>query len=251
MRRFLSGLAIICALVAPAIAAERVEVRVAAAANLKAVLGEIVTLYKEQADVALVIVSGSTGQLAAQIMNGAPFDVFLAADQARPARLAAAGFAAPGRAPQTYAIGALALFGPSAPRPLSENSLRRSALRRLAIANPKTAPYGAAAQAYLRRIGVWEALQGRVAYAQSVAGAHAAVRSGAAELGLVALSTLKAADTPSEAIWTPPSDAYPEMRQDLLVLERASDNAAAADFAAFMFTPQARDVLSVYGYRFE
>ncbi len=221
-------------------------VRGAAAANLRAPSAEIARAFEAETAARLVVTLGSTGQLYAQIRNGAPHHVVLAADAERPARLAAEGFGAPGATPKTYALGALALIGRDPSRAPDLEAVREATI--IAIPNPKTAPYGAAAVAALEKAGLWTGRRFKVATAQNVAGAYAAVRSGAADLGFVARSAALAG---GDAHWTAPADAHPPIRQDLLLLSAGAEIPAARRFAAFMLSDAARDVLARHGYRFD
>lgn len=225
-------------------------VRVAVAANFKEPIDEIAGLFAKAGHEPVQVSVGSTGQLYAQIANGAPFDVFFAADQARPIKALEQGFAVAGSR-FTYAVGVLTLYSPDPDRIAGPESLEGD-FRTLAIANPVTAPYGAAAKEVLDGLGLWDTLEGRIARAQNIGGAFAAVRSGAAEMGFVALSSVLSPnnDKPGSR-WDPPQSSYSPLAQDAVLLIRAQNNPDAQAFLAFVRGPEAQDVIRQYGYGVE
>lgn len=200
----------------------------------------------------LRIVSGSTGKLYAQILNGAPYAVFLAADAERPARLAAAGLTAEG--PRTYAAGRLALWRADATRTLNgAAALRSGDFRHLAIANPDLAPYGRATLETLAGLGLEESLRNRLVRGENVGQAFAMTASGAAELGFVALSQLCdlgvcARNGGNDQVWIVPDTHHAPIRQDAVLLRRAGGSRAATTFYDFLWSPQARTIISKRGY---
>lgn len=201
----------------------------------------------------VTVISGSTGKLYAQIMNGAPFDVFLAADQERP-RLLDKGGAAVGSTRFTYAIGRLSLWSPDPDRIGADGAavLRDGNFRRLAMANPALAPYGVAARETLEALGVSDRLRDRIVLGENIGQAHAMVATGNAELGFVALSYVLSPrnDTPGSR-WDVPQSLYSPIRQDAVLLRRAADNAAAVAFVAWFSGPRARQVVERFGYGVE
>ena len=217
-------------------------VRVAVAANFRAPLNALAEAFTGTHGHDLLISAGSTGQLHAQIVHGAPFDVFLAADQARPLALIEAGLAEPGSL-RTYAYGRLAAIALD-PGLLSPEGPIFARFRTLSIANPRTAPYGAAALQVLEALGSPDWI--RIAQAQSVAGVNAAVRAGAAEVGFAALSTvLPAGQTP---YWQVPAYLHDPIRQDGVLLNRAADIGAARAFLDWLVGEEAREVIKRHGY---
>lgn len=224
------------------------SVTVAVAANFVTPLEALEVEFEAATPHDLTIVAASTGQLYAQIVNGAPFDVLLAGDVERPRLLAEQGAGDPGSR-FTYAIGRLALWtrAPALREGLSLETLGRDDFRWLAIANPEVAPYGLAAQQTLESLGLWEALQPRLVRGQNIGQAFVMAESGNAELGLVALSQALAHDGPSAYVTVPP-ERYAPVRQDAIVLERARGNAAAAAFVEFLRAPAAKAVIERFGY---
>ncbi|MEM7179180.1 MAG: molybdate ABC transporter substrate-binding protein [Pseudomonadota bacterium] len=237
-------LLIIAALLS-ALPAGAADLRVAVAANFRPVLEELAPLFHDETSHRVLISAGSTGQLAAQIQQGAPFDVLLAADSATPARLVATGDAVP-ETREIYAEGALVLIGAdTADAADADPRTVLQAARRIALANPRTAPYGMAARAYLEQAGLWTQLENRLVLGRNAAGAFAAVASGAADAGLVALSSALAGDV---SYLTLPPDQAPPIRQEAVMLRPGSANPASALFLAFLSSPQARTIIQRFGY---
>ena len=224
--------------------AQGADVLVAVAANFVRPAERIVDDFAEvhAADVALV--AGSTGKLYAQIRNGAPFDVFLAADQRRPALLEDEGLALAGSR-FTYAVGRLALWSGREGVELHADTLRRGDYRKLAIANPELAPYGQAAREVLSRLVSLARAQERLVTAESVGQAFALAATGNADLGLVAAAQAQRAGHGS--LWLVPESLHEPIRQDAVMLARSRDNATAAAFVAFLRT-DARAVIASLGY---
>jgi len=242
LRRLL-GAALTAALMAGAAPAARADAAlVAVAANFRAALEALAPDFEARTGHSLTLVSGATGKLYAQIRNGAPFDVLLAADQERPELLEAQGLAVPGGR-FTYALGRLALWSPTPGAP--ERRLRAGAFRRLAIANPDIAPYGRAAREALARMGLAEEFAPRIVTGQSVGQVFAMVASGAAELGFVALSQTRGA---GGATWEVPPDLHAPVRQDAVLLARAADDAAARAFLAWLRSDRVRERIVALGY---
>ncbi|QDD91201.1 molybdate ABC transporter substrate-binding protein [Pseudomonas oryzihabitans] len=226
------------------------EVQVAVAANFSAPLKAIGDRFAQDTGHHLVIASGATGQLYTQIRNGAPFAVFLAADDSTPAKLEAEGAAVKGSR-FTYAIGSLALWSPKTDYVDDEGAvLGRNAFAHLAIANPKTAPYGLAATQTLAKLGLTDAVKAKLVEGQSITQAYQFVATGNAELGFVALSQIYQDGKLKEgSAWIVPADLYQPIRQDAVLLEPGKDQPAAKALLAYLKGPQAAAVLTAYGYR--
>ena len=226
------------------------EALVAVATNFLEVSNHLGNIFKKETQHRLRFASGATGQLYAQITQGAPFDVLLAADQARPLRLEAEGYAVPGSR-FIYALGRLALWSPEA-RMVGANGaqiLSAGHFRVLAIANPALAPYGVAAYETLRALGLWDKLRGRFAIGQNVGQTFAMVATGNAELGLVALSSVISQRNPYQGSrWDVPETLHMPIRQGAVLLMRAAENQAARDFLTFLKTASAKAMITEYGY---
>lgn len=246
--RAASSLALLAAL--PLLSAAPREVRVAAASDLRFALEELVA-EGAAAGLRPSVVYGSSGSFFAQIANGGPFDLFLSADADYPRQLAARGLA--DGDVFVYGYGKLALWVPrgsqldlAAPR---LGALLDPSVRKVAIANPRHAPYGRAAEAALRSFGAWEAVQGKLVLGENVAQAAQFVESGGADAGLVALS-LALAPRMREAgrfVVVPP-ESYPRLEQGGVVLKGATDPAAARALRDLLLGPRGREVLSRNGF---
>jgi molybdate transport system substrate-binding protein len=231
------------------------EVQVAAAANFTAPLAEIAKAFEQATGHRLLVSAGSSGKLAAQIQNGAPFEVLLAADAERPALLEKDGMAVAGSR-FTYARGRLALWSPDpALVDAAGKVLAGDRFHHLAIANPKLAPYGAAAQQVLTGLGLWETLTPLLVQGEDIGQAYQFVASGAAELGFVALSQVRAAASsgggagqPKGSVWIVPESRYRPIEQQAVLLAKGAANPAARAFLDFLRGKAARAVIERYGY---
>ena len=228
------------------------EAIVAVAANFSEVVERLEADFERDSGHRLTVAVGSTGKLYAQIAHGAPFDVFLAADQARPERLEREGLAVAGSR-FSYAIGRLTLWSPEPDRVGGDGAATlREGFRLLAIAHPDLAPYGAAAQQTLESLGLWTGLEGRTVRGETVGQTYAMVASGNAELGFVALShVLSPRGNRSGSRWDVPAEHHAPIRQDAVLLARAAGNPAARGFLDFLRGAEAKALIESYGYRVE
>lgn len=238
-------LAALLALPAPALAASAL---VAVAANFATATAALQPRFEARTGHELTVALGSTGQLAAQIQRGAPFDAFLAADAARPALLAQSGHALAGTQ-FPYALGRLMLWSPD-PAAFADDAgaawLRTGRWRHLAIANPALAPYGAAATQTLRALALWQPLDGRLVRGNDVGQVYALVVSGAAEAGFIARAQL-AADTPGSR-WLVPARLHQPLAQEAILLRHGQHNPAARAWLDYLRSPPARAVIAGLGY---
>jgi len=248
--RFAARLCVTVAMLAACLPAARAgEATVAVAASFSGVLTELARRFEADSGNHIVRVVGSSGKLASQILNGAPFDIFLSADEARPAAVIARGMAAPGDR-FTYAIGRLVLWSADPGRLAGggEAYLKGPGQGRLSLANPKLAPYGAAAMQTLHALGLAETLKARLVYGENVAQAFAMARSGAAEAGFVAWSEALSPEGAKGSSWLVPDKLYAPLRQDGLLLKHGKDNPAARAFVAFLGSKWARSVIDTHGF---
>ncbi len=235
-------------IVSPSSLAE--TVRVAVASNFADTLRRLAPAFQSESGHQLKISVASTGKLYAQILHGAPFDVFLAADGIRPQELIKRGYAHADTL-TTYARGQLVLWKPTAPNNSTakgEELLRQGKFRRLAIANPKTAPYGVAAVETLRSLGLWKRLNGEIARGENIAQTFHFVNSGAADLGFVAGSQLKRQSVEQGLVWAVPPNLYSPILQQGVVLRKAHNPTAARTFIAFLSTALATRLIIDDGY---
>ncbi len=240
---------LLIAVLAMAAAARADEVGVAVASNFAAAMRVLAPAFERATGHRLVVALGSTGALYAQVRNGAPFDVLLSADDETPARLEREGLAVAGSR-FTYATGRLVLWS-AQPGVVDDQGavLRSAGAQRLALANPKLAPYGAAAVQALSAMGLWEAWRPRVVQGDNIAQAHAFVASGNAALGLVALSQVTAEGRiASGSGWVVPARLHEPIRQDAVLLSRGRDRAAARALMDWLRSDAAAAVIRSHGY---
>lgn len=221
------------------------EVSVAVAANFTKPVEEIGAAFTARTGHVPVFSFGATGALYTQITQGAPFQVFLAADSKTPARAIVDGFGVEGTS-FTYAVGKAVLYSPGLDLTDGEAVLRDGGFTHIAIANPATAPYGAAAVAIIDRLGLTADLSPKLVVGQNISQALQFVDSGNAELGFVALSQV--VDKPQSQVWHVPTDLYEPILQDAVLLQMGADNSAAAAFLEFLMGPEAAAIIARYGY---
>jgi molybdate transport system substrate-binding protein len=228
------------------------EIVVAAAADMNAALPQIVESYTKQTAQTVKFSFGSSGNLATQIRNGAPFDIFFSADEEYPRQLIAEGLADKDTL-YRYAIGRLVLWVPSdSPLDLSKlgmKALLDPAVKKISIANPAHAPYGRAAEAALRHSGVYDQVAAKLVFGENVSQAAQFVESGNAQAGLIALSHALAPTMKDKGrYWIVPPDSYPALNQAAVVLSRSKQKDAARRFLAFLRSPEATSLLTSYGF---
>ncbi|MEJ8840596.1 molybdate ABC transporter substrate-binding protein [Ramlibacter sp. AN1133] len=238
-------------LVAWAGCAAAADVQVAVAANMAAPMRKIAADFARTSGHTAVVALGSTGKFHAQIRSGAPFEVLLAADEATPARLEQEGLAVPGTR-FTYAIGRLALW--SADAALVDTGgriLRQPPHGKLAIADPRLAPYGAAAVQALANLGVLAAWQAQMAQGENIGQAYQFAASGAAPLGFVALAQVMSDGRITRgSAWIVPAPLHAPLRQDAVLLRPGQARPAAIALLAYLKSDAARAILRGYGYEF-
>lgn len=225
------------------------EVQVAVAANFAAPFAKIGERFTAATGHRLKVSSGATGKFYAQIVHGAPFEVLLAADDTTPERLVAEGRGVAGTA-FTYALGRLALWSAQPGLVDAQGAVLGSAtVKHVAIANPKVAPYGAAAMEVIRARGLADALAPKLVTGESIAQAFQFVATGNAEIGFVAWSQLAAPGQPARGSWwRVPAALHGEIRQDAVLLKAGEKNPAARALLAFLRSEPALAVVREYGY---
>lgn len=229
--------------------AHAAEVSVAVASNFTVPMKKIAAAFERDTGHRARLSFASTGRLYAQIRHGAPFDVLLAADDQIPAQLVAQGQAL-ASSRFTYAIGQLVLWSPQPGVVDAEGQvLRRGGFDRLALADPKLAPYGAAAVEALTRLGVWAAWQPKAVYGENIAQTQQFVATQNAPLGFVALSQVFAEGRLTEgSAWVVPTRLYAPIRQDAVLLRRAEHHTAALALLRYLQGPAARALIQGHGY---
>ena len=240
---------LMCLLTIVSGAARAGEVSVAVAANFTAPMQKIATLFEQSSGHKAVLSFGSTGKLYAQIRNGAPFQILLSADDKTPAKLEAEGQSVAGMR-FTYAVGKLALWSSQAGLVDGQGAVLRSGrFARLAMADPKLAPYGAAAVETLTRMGLLAGLTPKIVYGENIAQTYQFVSTGNAELGFVALSQIYSdGKLGSGSAWIVPTDMHAPIRQDAVLLKTGENQAAARELMAFLRSDAALAVIRSFGY---
>lgn len=233
-------------------AAHAEEVLVAVAANFAAPMQKIAAAFEADSIHRVRLSIGSTGGFYTQIRNGAPFDMFLAADDETPARLQAEGFAVRGSR-FTYATGRLALWSArSDVVDANGKVLTAGAFDRIAIANPKVAPYGEAAVETMRALGVYDKLRPKIVEGENIGQTFQFVSTGNALLGFVALSQVQVDGKITKgSAWVVPAKFHTPMRQDAIVLKPGAAHPAAGALADFMRGEKARGIIRAYGYELQ
>lgn len=229
------------------------ELRVAVASNFLLPLKELSREFEKNTAHKVVVISASTGKLYAQIKQGAPFDILLAADSLRPELLEKEGIGVPGSR-FTYAVGRLALWSADTELYLKNDLqvLNQKNFRYLAIANPKTAPYGKAAEQVLRKKGFWDQLQTKLVRGENISQTLQFLVTGNADIGFIALSQLKKNQLKFKGYsWTVPSEWHDPILQQALLLKRAKTNKAAKEFLKFLKSNRVQKILESYGYSFK
>jgi len=221
------------------------EIRVAVASNFREAMEAAAERFEQRLGHEITLISGSTGKHYAQIVNGAPFDAFFAADSARPQRLEAERRIVPGSR-FTYAVGKLVLWSSHEDVvELGGQLLRTDLFRHLAIANPELAPYGAAARQVLQALGLWEQLSDRLVRGENIGQTFQFVVTGNAELGFVARAQLAQPPGFGGSAWEPPQSLYDPIEQQAVLLR---DSPAGRAFMAFVKSEEARALIRAYGY---
>ncbi|MDP2026545.1 molybdate ABC transporter substrate-binding protein [Sulfuriferula sp.] len=225
------------------------EVQVAVAANFTAPMKIIAADFEKATGHKAALSFGATGQFYAQIKNGAPFDILLAADDETPAKLEKENLGVAGSR-FTYAIGKLVLWS-AKPGFVDDKGevLRKGGFEHIALANPKLAPYGAAAVEVMTKLGLMRALEPKFVQGENIAQTYQFVSTGNAELGFVALSQVyEGGKLKSGSGWIVPSAMHSPIRQDAVLLSRAKGNLAAEALLKYLKSDKARAVIKAYGY---
>ena len=214
--------------------------KVAVATNFLTTADTLVEVFKRSTGIEVLLISGSSGQLATQVINGAPYDIFLSADDVYPSKLSSLGFADP-QTQLTYALGQLVLYGAGD----VEQNLKSGNFYKLALANPKVAPYGLAADRVINNLNIRSNVEGRTVYGQNVGQVYGFVKTGNADLAFVALSQVKDIKKP---YWRIPQIFYSPIMQDAILLRPGLTNKAAHDFLNFLSSDEARKIIIKSGY---
>lgn len=242
MRRILLLLGLSSLTAIPALAG---EVSAAVAANFTRPAEELGKAFTAKTGDTVTFSFGATGQLYTQISQAAPFEVFLSADTKRPAQAVTEGLAVDGTA-FTYAVGKVVLYSPSIDVTDGEAVLKADAFQHLSVADPKTAPYGAAGVETLEKLGLIEAVSAKLVTGENISQALQFIDSGNAELGFVALSQV--IDKPATQVWRVPADLYAPILQDAVLTKAGENNPAAKAFLEFLQSDEGKAIIEKYGY---
>lgn len=237
-------------LLAPLLAckADAGEVRAAVAANFTVPVQKIIEQFQADSGHTVKLSFGSTGKFYSQIKNGAPFDVLLAADDTTPRKIAKEGLGDPA-SEFTYAIGKLVLWSKKPGYVDAKGNVLQGRFDKLAIANPKLAPYGLAAQETLEALGLWNGVKDRIVMGESISQTQQFADTGNAEMAFIALSqTIKGGKPIEGSQWIVPQHLYNPIRQDAIVLAKPQDKAAAEAFLKYLKSPKAIAVIKSFGY---
>ena len=229
--------------------ARAAEVTVAVASNFSAPMQKLAQAFEQETGHKALLSFGSTGNLYAQIRNGAPYEVLLAADDATPRKLEAEGLGVAGSR-FTYAIGTLVLWSKQ-PGLVDEKGdvLRSGKFERIAMANPKLAPYGAAAVETLTQMGVLQTVQPKLVQGENISQTYQFVATQNAQLGFVALSQVMVDGRVSQgSAWVVPAHLHSPIRQDAVLLAKGRDAPAAAALMRFLRSERARALIRTFGY---
>lgn len=241
-----------CMLASLAPASSAGEVSIAVAANFSNPMQKIAREFEKTSGHTLKMSFGASGKFYAQLRNGAPFEVFFSADQDKPAELEKDGLVVPGSR-FTYAVGSLVLWS-AKPGLLDKGPevLKSGQFNKLALANPKHAPYGAAAVEVLNNMGLLERSRSKWVTGENIAQTFQFVESGNADLGFVALAQVMAEGKIQHgSAWVVPSNLHPPIRQDLVLLRKGETNPAARDLLTFVRSARAAAIIESFGYTTE
>ena len=244
-----SVLVSVCLLILGQTAHAAEKLSIAAAADLKFVLDEVVVSFERAHPAAHIeAIYGSSGKFSTQIRQGAPYDIFFSADIAYARALKAEGFAA--SEVQAYGIGRIVLWSPSLDAgKLTLADLANTNIHKIAIANPKHAPYGRRAEEALKAAGVWDKVEPKLVYGENVAQAAQFVQTGNAQVGIIALSLALSPKLAKRGSYVLISDKLHEpLEQGFIITKRAADNPLAHEFARFISSGEARAIITRYGF---
>ena len=249
MRSFARPLSVVMLVAIAHASAFAAEAQVAVAANFAEPIKAIAAVLEKTTGHTLKVSTGASGAFYTQIKNGAPFDVFLSADNERPEMLEKDGLAQPGTR-FTYATGKLVLWSADASKVDSNGDVLKSpTLGKVAYANPKTAPYGAAAMQVVQKLGLGASITPKLVQGESIGQAFNFVKTGNAEVGFVALSqVLHGGRLKEGSVWVIPQANYDLIRQDAVLLKRGTGNEAAQALLKLLQSPNIKDLIRSYGY---
>ncbi|MEI8014099.1 MAG: molybdate ABC transporter substrate-binding protein [Nitrospira sp.] len=227
------------------------EITIAAASDLNFAFREIATEYEKSSGNQVRLTLGSSGNFYAQIQNGAPFDLYFSADIAYPRKLEEAGLTVPGSLYQ-YAVGRIVLWTGHESRidvTKGFEALREPTVKKIAIANPKHAPYGRAAVAAMEYFKVYDQVKDKLILGENISQAAQFIESGACDIGIIALSLAIAPVMKSKGTyWEVPAEAHPSLDQGAVILKQSKNQEAARQFLEFIKGPHGQEIMKRYGF---
>jgi molybdate transport system substrate-binding protein len=227
------------------------EITIAAASDLNFAFRELATEYEKASGNQVRLTLGSSGNFYAQIQNGAPFDLYFSADIAYPRKLEEAGLTVPGSLYQ-YAVGRIVLWTGHESRidvTKGFEVLRESTVKKIAIANPKHAPYGRAAVAAMEYFKVYDQIKDKLILGENISQAAQFIESGACDIGIIALSLAIAPAMKSKGTyWEVPAEAHPSLDQGAVILKQSKNQEAARQFLEFIKGPHGQEIMKRYGF---
>lgn len=248
MRRFFAIILFILCAVSP-VNAE--EIAVAAASDLNFAIKEVIGVFEQQTGHRVKLSLGSSGNFYAQLQQGAPFDLYFSADIGYPKKLEEAGLTVPGSL-YRYAVGRVVLWAPkSSPVDVSQGLtvLKEARVKKIAIANPKHAPYGRVAVAAMEHAQVYAEVKDRLVLGENISQAAQFIESGACDVGIIALSlALAPAMRSAGSYWEIPAEAHPPLEQGAAILKQSKHQELATSFLAFLQGPQGQEIMIRYGF---
>ncbi len=226
------------------------ELTIAVASDLNFAIKELVAKFEAEKGAKIKLSLGSSGNFFAQIQNGAPFDLYLSADMGYPKKLEEAGLTVPGTL-YRYAVGRIVVWAPQISHldmGKGPDLLRDPGIKKISIANPKHAPYGRAAVSALNYFKLYDLTKDRLVLAENISQAAQFVESGAADLGIIALSLALAPVMKSGRYWEVPSEAHPVLEQGAVILKRSTNQELAKQFLEFMKDSEGQEIMRRYGF---
>ena len=223
------------------------KLTIAAAADLRYAMADIVSLFQQQTQLDVRVIYGASGKLSTQIRHGAPYDIFFSADISFARQLYQDGLAA--TAPQPYALGHLVLWSPKQNMAgISLSQLAEFNFNRLAIAQPAHAPYGQRAKQALQAAGVWQKVEPKIVYGENIAQTAQLAQSGGADIALIALSLAKFPELASQGYQLIPAELHQPLLQAYVITRHGAANHNAERFSAFMGTSEVLSIMQRYGF---
>ncbi|WP_200977764.1 molybdate ABC transporter substrate-binding protein [Echinicola sp. 20G] len=221
---------------------------IATAANMQFAMKALIEDFSLQTGIECEMVTSSSGKLTAQIIEGAPYDIFVAANMKYPKAIFDAGLGE--KSPQIYALGKLVLWSAKEEKHIDLTESTWSTVSHIAVANPKTAPYGEAAIHALQQLEIYDELENKLVFGESISQTNQFILSGVAELGFTAMSVVKSPAMKSKGAWIKvPDSLYQSIEQGVILIKKEEGNSEnASKFYEFLFSQKAHEILKEYGY---